>query len=121
VRIWDVDARLLCRQHLLGEHRELHGLWNILTVHGGRGGYSRDPETLRWVGKTRALFDRHQTLVEEMALRSYRHQSPLDERLAAGAAVQDVVIDPVARQLVILTGKPCGCPIGEQPAVVAPV
>lgn len=22
MRIWDVDPRLLCRQHLLGEHRE---------------------------------------------------------------------------------------------------
>jgi len=114
VRIWDVDAKLLCRQHLLGEHRELHGLWNILTVHGGHGGYSRHPETLRWVGKTRALFDRHESLVEEMGLRGYRHQSPLDERLASGAAAQDALIDPVARQMVILAEKPCDCPIGQR-------
>ena len=25
MRIWDVDPALLCRSHLLGEHRELHG------------------------------------------------------------------------------------------------
>lgn len=50
MRVWDIEPRFLCRQHLLAEHRELHGLWNILTKHGGTGGYSRHPETLRWVG-----------------------------------------------------------------------
>jgi hypothetical protein len=30
MRIWDIEPEKLCRQHLLGEHRELHGLWVIL-------------------------------------------------------------------------------------------
>lgn len=111
MRIWDVDPKRLCRQHLLGEHRELHGLWNIITLHGSCGGYSRHPETLRWVGKAQALFERHEQLVREMSCRGYKHHSPLEEALATGLAVQDVLIESVADQLVRLRDKPCECPI----------
>jgi hypothetical protein len=76
MRIWDVSPAILCRQHLLGEHRELHGLWNILTQ--GKAGYSRHPETVRWRGKLAALYRRHEALVEEMDQRDYRHASPLE-------------------------------------------
>jgi hypothetical protein len=111
VRIWDVPPSHLCRQHLLAEHRELHGLWNILTVHDGSGGYSRHPETRRWAGKTGALFERHRQLVEEFERRGYRHRSPLDRRLAGGAWTQRSVVTPVAEQLRILDDKPCDCPL----------
>lgn len=92
---------------MLGEHRELHGLWNILTQ--DKVGYSRHPETLRWVGKLRALYHRHDALVTEMLARGYRHNSPLDRRLASGSAVQDRFIDSIAQQHVILHQKGCAC------------
>ena len=107
MRIWDVSPALLCRQHLLGEHRELHGLWNILVL--GKSGYSRHPETRRWEGKLAALYDRHEALVAEMLRRGYRHDSPLDETAATGSRVQDIFIDPPERQLQILRAKPCNC------------
>jgi Pyrimidine dimer DNA glycosylase len=113
MRIWDVPPQQLCRQHLLGEHRELHGLWNILVVHGGTGGYSRHPETQRWVGKTRALFERHEQLVMEMGRRGYRHQSPLDRAAAAGSRKQDASIDSLEEQERLLAEKPCECPLSE--------
>ncbi len=43
MRIWDIPASKLCTKHLLGEHRELHTIWNILTQN--KSGYSRHPET----------------------------------------------------------------------------
>ena len=107
MRIWDVEPALLCRQHLLGEHRELHGLWNILTL--GLKGYSRHPETLRWEGKLAALYDRHEALVQEMARRGFRHASPLDKRRARGSRKQDVFIDSPAQQRRLLKAKPCDC------------
>jgi sugar lactone lactonase YvrE len=60
MRIWDVPPSLLCRQHLLGEHRELHGLWRIITE--DRQGYAKHPETRRWRGKLAALYERHDAL-----------------------------------------------------------
>lgn len=110
MRIWDVDPRMLCRSHLLGEHRELHGLWNIL-VHG-KAGYSRHPETRRWEGKLAALFERHEALVAEMLRRGYRHYSPLDKRCATGSASQNIFIDSPERQLELLADKPCQCLLG---------
>jgi len=109
MRVWDVHPKYLCRKHLLAEHRELHGLWNILTKHKGMGGYSHHPETLRWVGKQKALFIRHEALVEEFACRGYAHHTPLDKNLAIGADNQDVFINTIPEQKVILQQKPCDC------------
>ncbi len=109
MRVWDVSPKVLCRKHLLGEHRELHGLWNILTKHKGKGGYSRHPETLRWVGKTRALYNRHEALVKEMLARGYAHHSPLDKKLAKGNATQKTYIDSIAKQKILLKNKHCDC------------
>lgn len=109
MRVWDVHPKHLCRKHLLAEHRELHGLWNILTKHKGQGGYSRHPETLRWVGKTGALFARHEKLIAEFAKRGYNHHSPLDEKLAEGSRSQTVFINTIKEQKEILKKKPCDC------------
>jgi hypothetical protein len=107
VRIWDVDPALLCRAHLLGEHRELHGLWNILTL--GKTGYRNHPETRRWEGRLSALHLRHEALVAEMYRRGYRHESPLDPALASGSAVQELYVDSPKDQRRILREKPCAC------------
>ncbi len=107
MRIWDIAPGRLCRKHLLGEHRELHGLWNILTQ--GKAGYRLHPETRRWEGKLAALYARHEALVAEMDRRGYRHHSPLDVRLATGAGVQDAYVDDPASQLRILLAKGCDC------------
>jgi len=88
VRIWDIEPARLCRKHLLGEHVELHALWTILTE-DRKGGWANHPEAKRWRGKLRALYLRHEALVAEMQRRGYRHNSPLDESLATGQAVQN--------------------------------
>ena len=109
MRVWDIQPKFLCRKHLLAEHRELHGLWNILTVHQGTGGYSRHPETLRWVGKTRALWNRHEALVKEFEARGYHHHTPLEEKYATGETTQITFINTLAEQKQILEAKPCEC------------
>ncbi len=109
MRIWDIPPNKLCRNHLLGEHNELHAMWNILTQ--GRKGYSNHPETKRWKGKLRALFYVHEAIVQEMFARGYKHTSPLDKKFAKGKRVQDVFVDPVDTQIEILKQKGCGCDV----------
>ncbi len=109
MRVWDIHPKHLCRKHLLAEHRELHGLWNILTKHNAKGGYARHPETLRWVGKTRALYNRHEILVKEFTRRGYQHHTPLDKKLATGSSDQKIFINTIAEQKIILKEKPCEC------------
>ena len=107
MRIWDLAPERLCRQHLLGEHRELHALWVILTR--GKKGFARHPETARWRGKLQALYRRHEALAAEMARRGYRHHTPLPENEATGSAVQEDYKDTPAEQVRILRAKGCGC------------
>ncbi len=107
MRIWDLEPERLCRQHLLAEHRELHGLWVILTQ--GKRGYANHPETARWRGKLKALYRRHEELTAEMARRGYRHHTPLPAELATGSAVQDEYQNSPAEQMEILRIKGCGC------------
>jgi hypothetical protein len=107
LRIWDLDPSILCRKHLLGEHRELHAIWTVITQ--GKKGYSRHPETLRWKGRLTALYSRHNLLVREMEARGYNHRSPLEEKLAKGIPYQDILIDGLEGQLGILRNKGCKC------------
>ncbi len=107
MRIWDVPPEKLCRNHLLGEHSELHAVWSILTQ--GKQGYARHPEVLRWKGKLKALYLKHEEIVAEMLRRGYRHNSPLDGKLATGSAEQDTFVDSPEEQKRILRKKGCGC------------
>ena len=109
MRIWDIPANKLCKKHLLGEHSELHGLWNILTQN--KSGYSRHPETLRWKGKLAALFLRHEELALEMKKRNYQHKSDLNRVFATGQSVQEKFVNSYDEQLEILKGKGCKCKI----------
>jgi hypothetical protein len=107
VRIWDIDPALLCDRHLLGEHRELHAIWSILTT--GKRGYRNHPETVRWRGRLVALYARHEAQVREMGARGFRHASPLDRRLATGDADQTELLESVQRQRERLARHPCDC------------
>ena len=107
MRIWDISPEKLCRNHLLGEHRELHAIWSVLIKN--KKGYARHPETLRWKGKLAALYLRHQALVKEIKNRGYRHNSNLDSKFATGSKKQNIFIDSYKKQMKILKRKGCGC------------
>lgn len=108
MRIWDIPPRELCGKHLVAEHAELHGLWSVLTKK--KKGYSRHPETLRWEGKLKALYNRHEELVAEMSRRGYRHRSPLDPQSATGKDIQEDYLESPEKQRQILMAKSCACP-----------
>ncbi|HET6370175.1 MAG TPA: pyrimidine dimer DNA glycosylase/endonuclease V [Nitrospiria bacterium] len=107
MRVWDIPVRRLCRAHLLGEHRELHAVWAILTE--GKKGYRNHPETKRWVGALKGLYDRHEHLAAEMSARGYRHQSGLDRRFADGRSKPILLLIPLGKQRDLLRKKGCAC------------
>ncbi len=109
MRIWDIYPKKLCRNHLLGEHRELHAIWSVIV--NGKKGYAHHPETLRWKGKLKALYGRHEALVVEMRNRGYQHRSPLAKREATGSAKQTIFVDRPNKQIVILRSKGCQCDV----------
>lgn len=74
-RMWIVNPKILCDNHLLGEHKELHQLvghikaGNINVVKGHADRQQID---------TSLITDRHEELVLEMIERGMNHHSPLD-------------------------------------------
>lgn len=107
MRIWDqIHPRNLCRQHLLGEHRELHAIWRILTK--DRDGYRHHPEVKRWEGRLGALYIRHEMLVKEIERRGYNHRSPLK---GAPRFFDVLWPEPWDDQRNALAAKHCGCEV----------
>lgn len=113
MRIWDIDPKFLCNKHLVAEHRELHGCFRIITVHGCKGGYANHPETKRWYGKSKALRLRHDALVAEGRRRGMNfgieHKTPITPEFDQGPDIQDQFVDVPQRQIEILKNKPCTC------------
>jgi len=74
MRMWNIKPSLMCRQHLLGEHFEIHKL--IGNLRNSR----RWGESLASKGflEPQNALRRHDKLVGEMLKRKFNHQSPLD-------------------------------------------
>ena len=73
MRMWMIDPKLMCKDHLLGEHNEIHkavgnlkhsGIWANNLI---RTGYL-EPQNFK---------QRHDKIVKEMLRRGYQHNSPL--------------------------------------------
>ena len=75
VRIWCVPVSELDRQHLLGEHAELHCI--VGALQDKYKAYQNHPQTLRFKDHIEQLYFRHEQQVQEMQKRGYKHSSPL--------------------------------------------
>ena len=77
MRSWHpIPPLCLDDKRLLGEHVEIHAIDSINKK--GLKGYSRHPEVLRWKDYPEALVLRHIMIVEEMEIRGFNHQSPIE-------------------------------------------
>lgn len=72
MRMWNINPVVMCRQHLLGEHNELHMLKGSLEKNRKISGFLEknllEPQNLQ---------ARHDVIAEEMGRRGYNHKSPL--------------------------------------------
>jgi len=72
MRMWMVPPEMLCRQHLLGEHNELHMLVGSINRNISVAGYIDGG-----LAEIHNIVSRHDALVVEMTKRGYNHKSPL--------------------------------------------
>lgn len=72
MRMWLVDPKIMCRQHLLGEHVEMHMFAGTIERKMSIAGYLEnnllEPKLIR---------TRHDRLAKEMERRGFNHNSPL--------------------------------------------
>ena len=74
MRMWGIPPERLCRQHLLGEHVEMHAFVGLI-----RRGSSLEGYTSSGLVDVRLIRERHELLVDEMLSRRYHHRSPLPD------------------------------------------
>jgi hypothetical protein len=72
MRMWNVNPKVMCDQHLLGEHLEMHMFVGTI-----RNGVSLDGYIERGLLETHNIGARHLELAQEMSKRGMNHLSPL--------------------------------------------
>lgn len=72
MRMWMIDPRHMCRQHLLGEHLECHMFYESLKNNNNIIGYAKNN-----LFEAKSLIKRHNLLVKEMKERNYNHKTPI--------------------------------------------
>jgi hypothetical protein len=70
MRVWAIDPKDMCREHLLGEHLETHMFVGLI-----RKGVSLKGFIENNLLNPRQLGARHEELVAEMLRRRYKHSS----------------------------------------------
>lgn len=105
MRSWHpIPPFCLDKARLLGEHREIHCIFTVLTQN--KTGYSRHPETLRWRNHLPALAERHRLIVKEMVRRGWAgHKSSMDVN---GAIEWPGLIEPLEDMRASLASKQRG-------------
>lgn len=69
-RMWMIDPKIMCRQHLLGEHKEIHQLLGSL-----KSGHSIKGYLDKGLVEPQNIFERHAKLSNEMLIRGFSHNS----------------------------------------------
>ena len=72
MRMWLIDPKILCKNHLLGEHNELHKLVGAINKGKNLKGYYE-----KKLVDPMLMYFRHHQLVREMLDRNYNHKSEL--------------------------------------------
>lgn len=97
MRMWMVDPRIMCRQHLMGEHIEIHMLIGSMKRAKNLDAYIRDH-----LIQPRSIVKRHDEIVEEMLNRGWNHHTPVPEHEVPILVAR---YGPVARTLTIDRGR----------------
>ena len=72
MRMWQVNPKIMCRNHLLGEHVELHMFKSSIEKGINMDGYIKSN-----LLEPLSIINRHEKLVSEMDRRGYNHSSTI--------------------------------------------
>jgi hypothetical protein len=95
MRMWMVDPRIMCRQHLLGEHAEIHMFIGTISRGDSVKGYLE-----KGLLEIHSLCSRHDELVREMKRRNYRHDSAMSKKWKQARILGSIDKDKNLKQLV---------------------
>ncbi len=76
MRMWNINPELLCRQHLLGEHLEMHMFLGCIKENKNIKGFIKNG-----LVEINNIINRHNEIMNEMIKRNWNHKSPIDGNL----------------------------------------
>lgn len=94
MRMWGLPADVLCKDHFLGEHREMHLIEGAVKNKHNLDGY-----LLRSLINPRMVAIRHDELVRELIRRGYQHHTPIDHELFRELEYKPLDIEYVMQDL----------------------
>lgn len=94
MRMWNIQPKLLCRRHLLGEHVEMHMFAGCVSKGKSLVGYIE--KGLVEIGN---IINRHDELALEMVRRGYKHNSKCQHRDAIQVIEGRVYVGESLREL----------------------
>lgn len=102
MRMWMVQPEIMCKNHLLGEHREIHMMAGYINNHHKIGRY-------KYLIEVQSLLVRHNQLVQEMNKRGYQHNTPLPDIDLSSVKPDEFVKIDQTQSLNILLGRCKDC------------
>ena len=87
-RMWGLNPKKLCNQHLLGEHKELHQAVGSLNSGKSLKGHIEKGQI-----EIHQIRKRHTELVKEMKSRGFKHNSPLPKFKSFRAGKLDLIFN----------------------------
>jgi len=76
MRMWNVNPKIMCNKHLLGEHLEMHMFIGCIVKKKSIQGYID-----KGLVEVDNIIERHDSLVEEMKTRKMNHTTPIDNKV----------------------------------------
>ncbi len=73
-RMWMINPKKLCRNHLLGEHKEVHQVVGSILKNKSIKGHIEKGQV-----EVHNILKRHEQLSKELNRRGYNHKSPIKE------------------------------------------
>lgn len=104
MRMWQIPPNLMCRQHLLGEHVEMHMFAGSLVKGISMKGYIENG-----LLDLPLLKERHDELVLEMDNRGYNHKSPLTHEYLKGHLFAHDIVPDFEHNVKDLAGRCSEC------------
>jgi len=102
MRMWMVDPRVMCREHLLGEHYELHMLKGSIEKGKKLTGF-----VMGGLVEVDQIHFRHEELVEEMKRRGYKHKSEMDDFLVGGMPIKGLIDKKKSKEILLSRCEEC--------------
>lgn len=103
MKVWDIDTKYLCQQHLSQQHQDIHAIYAVIIKTGDS--VSTVPELNRWRGHLWSLVKKHDATADMMG------DEPHDLPVIIDCPSYPMMYQTIPEQLKALSDVGCDCEV----------